>query len=75
MDLETEKMRLQKEMLELQLLLNADDQANGDELDDEDSQNAESPRIPAVVNQFQLVELTSNDNEQTGEQEVATLDA
>jgi hypothetical protein len=61
MELETEKMRLQKEMMELQLLLNADDQADSEDnrynLNDGDceSETSDSPKIPAVK-QFQLEE-------------------
>lgn len=65
-------MRLQKEMLELQLLLNADDQAACDKLDDgevyasDEDAGSSSPRIPAVK-EFELVELDSmNNSEQAG---------
>jgi hypothetical protein len=64
LDLETEKMRLQKQMMELQLLMNADDQDYCEDLDNEDCQSddAESPRIPAVK-QVQLEELSMENSE------------
>jgi hypothetical protein len=66
MELETEKMRLQKEMMELQLLLNADDQVESDDACDKlndgdcESETSDSPKIPAVKHFLQEETPLSN---------------